>query len=374
MSPAGESARLLLDRAAALAAGSLLDVLPNPPVGCLIVAGGGRVIAEGFHRHYGGPHAEAEALRAAGSAARGAVVHATLEPCGAAVEGKKTPPCAPALRDAGVASVVYACEDPTPTSAGAGPALLRAAGIEVLRSPSPQAEALLVRWRRAVDDPLPWTVAKWAMTLDGKIADARGTSRWITGEEARDRAGEMRARCDAVVVGSRTAALDDPDLRPRGREGRGGRAFLRVVVDGRLRLSPASRLAATARECPVLLACGGEAPPDRRAALERRGVEVAPFPCGDGRVDLGALFRALKGRGLRRVLLEGGGDLHAAALRAGIVRQAAVFVAPAILGGRTAPGPVAGEEGLRGIADPLRLEETRVARLGEDLLVEGFVG
>ncbi len=361
-----------LARAASLAAGSAPDVLPNPPVGCVLLGPDGTVVGEGFHGAYGGPHAEAEALRAAGPLARGATAFLTLEPCAAGGPGKKTPACAGALLAAGVAGVVYACDDPWPDASGKGPALLRAAGVEARREASPEAEALIPRYRRAVPEPVPWTIAKWAMTLDGKTADARGGSRWISGEAARARVHELRARCDAVVVGARTAVLDDPDLRPRGVPG-APRAPLRVVVDESLRLGPGARLAATAREAPVLVAAGARAPAARRAALEALGVEIGLYPGTDGRVDLEALFRALRARGVRRLLLEGGGELVAAVFRLGLVRQVAAFVAPSILGGRPAPTAVAGEEGLRTADRALRLEETRVTRLGEDVLIEGFV-
>jgi diaminohydroxyphosphoribosylaminopyrimidine deaminase/5-amino-6-(5-phosphoribosylamino)uracil reductase len=369
-SAAGDRRRL--EAAAALARGTDLDTLPNPPVGCLLVRPDGSVAGEGFHRGFGLPHAEAEALRAAGAAARGATAFVTLEPCGAAAAGKRTRPCAPALLEAGVARVVYAGEDPGPCAVGAGPALLREGGVAVDRVPCDAAEALLRRWRASAGDPLPWTVAKWAMSLDGKTGDARGGSRWITGEESRARAHALRARCDAVAVGVRTAILDDPDLRPRGVEAP-DRAPLRVVVDEGLRLAPGSRLASTAREGAVLVATGARAPAARRARLEAAGVAVEPFPGEGGRVDLRALLLSLRARGVRRLLLEGGGEIQASAFRAGLVRQAAVFVAPALLGGRTAPIPLAGAAGLRTAEDPLRIEEVRVTRWGEDLLVEGFV-
>jgi diaminohydroxyphosphoribosylaminopyrimidine deaminase/5-amino-6-(5-phosphoribosylamino)uracil reductase len=370
--PGRRDDRAHLRRAAGLAAGSALDVLPDPPVGCVLVDPSGRVVGEGFHRAYGGPHAEAEALAAAGASARGATAYVTLEPCQGGA-GKRTPPCAAALRDAGVAAVVHAAVDPSAQASGSGPALLRAAGIEVRAAALPEAEVLLAPWRAALDDPFPWTVAKWAMSLDGRTADAWGGARWISGKESREWSHLLRARVDAVVVGSRTAALDDPDLRPRPSVGFEGRPPLRVVVDGALRLPPGGKLASTAREGPVLVAAGTRAPAGRRAALAKRGVEVREYPGAGGGVDLGALFRDLRARGARRVLLEGGSGLHAAALRAGLVRQAAVFVAPAILGGRNAPGGVGGEEGLRTAAGPLRLRDVRVTRCGEDVLVEGFV-
>ncbi|HEU4395950.1 MAG TPA: bifunctional diaminohydroxyphosphoribosylaminopyrimidine deaminase/5-amino-6-(5-phosphoribosylamino)uracil reductase RibD [Planctomycetota bacterium] len=364
-------ARRLLERAAALAAAAALEALPDPPVGCVVADASGRVLGEGAHRGYGLPHAEPDALRAAGAAARGAAVFVSLEPCGRAGPGKRTAPCARALRDAGVGAVVYGASDPSPFAAGAGPALLREAGIAVEAIPSTACEAALDRWRRASADAHPWTIAKWAMSLDGRTGDARGGSRWISGEESRARAHAIRARCDAVVVGSRTAVLDDPDLRARGVAG--ALPLLRVVVDGALRLDAVSRLARTAREGPVLVATGDRAPPARRAALEKRGVEIAAFASADGRVDLVGVCRALRARGVLRLLLEGGGGLQAAAFRAGLVRQAAVFVAPLLLGGASAPSPLSGGEGLRAAADPLRLEDARVTPCGADLLVEGFV-
>ncbi len=362
-----------LAAAAALARDRGLDTLPNPPVGCLLVSGAGEVVGEGFHRGYGLPHAEAEALAAAAGRARGATAFVTLEPCAAAGAGKRTPPCAGALLAAGVARVVYACEDPDPCAAGAGPALLRAGGVVVERVECAEAEELLPRWRAAAADPLPWTIAKWAMTLDGKIADARGGSRWISSDASRARVHELRARVDAVVVGARTAVQDDPDLRPRLPGGGPARMPLRIVVDRSLSLPARGRLASSAREAPVLCAAGAAPPESRRRALEDLGVEVLSFPGPRGRVDIRALFAALRRRGMRRVLIEGGGTLHAAAFAAGVVRQAMVFVAPKILGGRTAPSPVEGEEGLRSAADPLRLEELRVERVGEDLLLEGYL-
>lgn len=373
MTRAAGDDRAHLRRAVALAAGFALDVLPDPPVGCVLVDPAGRVVGEGYHRVYGGPHAEAEALAAAGGSARGATAYVTLEPCQGG-DGKRTPPCAAALRDAGVAAVVHAAADPSAQASGSGPALLRSAGIASRLAAEPAAEALLARWRAALGDVLPWTVAKWAMTLDGKTADAAGGSRWISGEESRERVHLLRARVDAVVVGARTAALDDPDLRPRPADGFEGPPPLRVVVDGALRLPPGGRLASTAREGPVLVATGERAPGERRAALAKRGVEVRAYAGRDGRVDLPALLRDLRARGARRVLLEGGSELNAAAFRAGLVRQAAVFVAPSFLGGRTSPGGLGGEEGLRSAADPLRLAEVRVTRCGADVLVEGFVG
>jgi len=361
-----------LDRAVALAGGHALDTLPNPPVGCVLTAPDGTVVGEGAHGGYGGPHAEAVALAAAGERARGATAWVTLEPCGGGAPGKKTPPCAAALLAAGVAAVVYAEADPSPHGSGSGLAELAAGGVTVAHRPHPGAPPLLVRYRAALLDPFPWTLAKWAMSLDGRIADARGGSRWITGEEARGRVHALRRRVEAVVVGSRTAVLDDPDLRPLG-PGEGGPPPLRVVVDSSLRLAAASTIAATAASGPVLVATGGRAREERRRALEAVGVTVEDHPGALGGVDIASLFRSLRGRGVRRLLLEGGGRLTGSAFRAGLVRQVAAFTAPLILGGDAAPNPVAGEGAVRYASNPLRLEEVRVTHWGSDVLVEGFV-
>ncbi len=371
MSPGPDRVAEAMVRAVQLAASHAYDVLPNPPVGCVVLDRSGGVASEGCHSRDGGPHAEEEALRAAGKAARGGTVVLTLEPCGGEGKGKRRPPCARLLLDAGIAGVVYASADPSPHGSGTGPAILRERGVEVRRAESPAADALLARYRTALASTTPWTVAKWAMSLDGRTADARGGSRWITGEEARARAHALRAGCDAVIVGARTAALDDPDLRPRP-PGPGGPP-LRVVVDGALRLTPESRLASSAREAPVLVATRACPAGERPAALAALGVEVAPFPGMGGGVDLSALLVDLRRRGVRRALIEGGGELAAAAFQAGLVDQVAIFIGPVLFGGRAAPTPLAGDRGLSFVDHPLRIEDRRVTTLGGDLLVEGFL-
>ncbi|MHC4822215.1 MAG: bifunctional diaminohydroxyphosphoribosylaminopyrimidine deaminase/5-amino-6-(5-phosphoribosylamino)uracil reductase RibD, partial [Planctomycetota bacterium] len=354
MTGPGDRDARYLERAAALAGEHLLDTLPNPAVGC-VLARGDEIVAEGSHRGFGRPHAEADALTAAGEAARGATAYVTLEPCSGS--GKKTPPCAPALLEAGISEVVYACADPTPHGEGRGVSMLEEAGVTVRQVDSNPASHLLERWLAAREGDTPWTLAKWAMTLDGKTADARGGSRWISGPESRARVHEIRGLVDAVIVGSRTAVLDDPDLRPRDVPPPKGRMPLRVVVDTTLRLSEGSQIAATAGEAPVLVATGGRERGERRRALESSGVEVIAFPSRLGRVDLRALFRALKERGVHRALLEGGGELAAAAFAEDLIHQVAAFVAPSLVGGRTAPSPVGGAEGLRVASRALRLED-----------------
>lgn len=358
----------LMRKALLLAAGGRGRVEPNPVVGA-VVASGFRTLGYGYHAAWGGPHAEVAALDRAGEAARGATLYVTLEPCS---HRGKTPPCTERILAAGVSRVVYAAADPNPLTAGRGPEQLRAAGVEVTAGVlEGEARAMNRRFETHLGSDLPFTIAKWAMTLDGRIADVEGGSKYITGPASRRLVHEVRGAVDAVVVGIGTALADDPMLTAR--EVPAYREPLRVVVDGSLRLPPDSRLAATAGAAPVLVATREDAPAEREAALAAKGVRVLRAPAGPGGVDLGALFRRLKAEeGVRRILLEGGGEMLASAFAAGVVHQVMAFTAPIVLGGRSAPGPVGGD-GFRRIADPLRLEEVRTTALGDDMLVEGFV-
>ncbi len=360
----------LLDHAARLAESGRFRVEPNPLVGAVVLDAGGAVAGEGRHECYGGPHAEVAALAAAGARARGGTLLVTLEPC--THEAKKTAPCAPAVIASGVARVIAGACDPNPATRGRAAALFarQAIAYEVVAH-APSAE-LLAPHERALASDVPWTIAKWASSLDGCLADASGASRWISGAASRDVVHELRARVEAVVVGSRTAAADDPELTARGVAPALARPALRVVVDSRLSLPPSGRLATTARETPVVVI--GSTPladEARRRALEAAGVEVvlvAGQP--DGRVDLREAWRALRVRGVRRMLLESGGVLGGAAASAGLIDQVLACVAPMVLGGSAAPR-VLGGEGFALAAAP-RLERTRVLRVGDDVHVEGY--
>jgi len=342
-------------RAADLAARGTLRVDPNPPVGCVLMRGG-RIVGEGFHAAWGGPHAEQEALAAAGGRGKRATAYVTLEPCGH--EGK-TPPCAPALARAGIAEVVYAEHDPNPLTAGLGPRQLRAAGVAVRRAHSTRAtRALLVRYLAQRELRRPWVIAKWAMTLDGRLSSRGGDARWVSGEEARDWGHrELRARVDAILIGAGTLRLDDPLLT--NRSGRGG-SPLRVVVCGRRPLPRDARLFRGG--APVLCV----APAGTRLPS---GVEVVR--CGArGRVEVRRLLRLLYRRGVRRILVEGGGALLGSFLDGGLVDQAALLLAPKLIGGA---GALVTGRGLGSMEEAARLEHARVEALGADLLVEGYV-
>jgi diaminohydroxyphosphoribosylaminopyrimidine deaminase/5-amino-6-(5-phosphoribosylamino)uracil reductase len=312
-------------RALALAARGWGRVAPNPLVGAVVVRDE-EVVGEGYHAEYGQPHAEVEALRAAGERARGATVYVTLEPC--AHQGK-TPPCTGALLAAGVRRVVFAASDPNPKAAGGGEVLQRA-GVEVLRGIcEPEALDQNAPFFHAHTRPeRPWVALKLALSLDGRIADREGRSAWITGEEARAEVHRMRAGFDAVAVGIGTALADDPRLTVR-RSAVPRIPPARVVFDRALRLPPEGRLARTAREVPVLVVASPEAPPERREALERLGVRALPA-AGTLEEGLGALREA----GITSVFCEGGARLAGALLEAGVVDRLHLFYAPLFLGGK----------------------------------------
>jgi len=314
--------------ALALARRGLGGVWPNPAVGC-IIARDGAVVGRGWTQPGGRPHAETEALRRAGAKARGACAYVTLEPCN---HHGRTPPCARALLEAGIVRVVGAAEDPDPRTAGGGYARLRRAGIEVVTDVlRAEAEAVNEGFLRRLRDGRPLVTLKTAATLDGRIAAKGGRSQWITGPEARARGHLLRASHDAIMIGTGTALADNPSLTCRI-AGLEDRSPVRIVVDTNSRLPLDSVLAMTAQETPMwVVTLDGAA---NREALSKLGVEVIPVaPGSDGRPDLGAALRALGARGLTRILVEGGGILAAALLRADLVDRLAWFRSNGVMGG-----------------------------------------
>ena len=344
---------------------------PNPMVGAVIVAAG-RAVGEGFHARAGGPHAEIEALGQAGAAARDATLYVTLEPCN---HTGRTPPCADAVKSAGIRRVVAALADPNPRVVGGGSAVLSGSGIEVVLG-CREREALLLnrvflaaaRWGR------PHVTLKWAATMDGKIADRQGASRWITGAEARLEAHRLRSHADAVVIGIGTALADDPalDVRlgtPRSREP------LRVVVDSRARLPVSSRLirGSEGKGSPerAVVAVTDAADPERLAALEARGVTVLRCKADDGRVGISDLLVRLGELDAIGILVEGGSRLAGAFLQAGVVDRIVAFSAPVLLGGTTAPGALGGLGLL--LPEGARVSDIAIRSVGRDWVIEGDV-
>ncbi|NNN07326.1 MAG: bifunctional diaminohydroxyphosphoribosylaminopyrimidine deaminase/5-amino-6-(5-phosphoribosylamino)uracil reductase RibD [Elusimicrobia bacterium] len=306
-------------------------VAPNPRVGCVLVKNG-RVLAQGAHARFGGPHAEAAALKRAGAAARGATAYVTLEPC-APFPGKKTPPCAAALAAAGVRRVVFPALDANPKVSGRGAALLRRAGADVARVPgfAAEAEALNRGYFSRLRRGRPWVLLKTALSLDGKAAAASGRSRWVTGVSARAAVHRLRAQLDAIAVGTGTVLADDPALTAHG----AGANPLRVIFAGRRELPPAARVFDDAAPTVVYRI---KKPADLRGALK----------------DLAA-------QGVGTLLLEGGPTLHAAFLRAGLVDEACVFLSPKLLSGADDPNRAP------------RLKAPRLTRVGSDWRVEGVL-
>lgn len=352
--------RRFMRLAIALGARGLGRVWPNPAVGCVIVQGG-VVVGRGWTRPGGRPHAEPVALAQAGAAARGATVYVSLEPC---AHHGKTPPCCDALVAAGVGRVVTALTDPDPRVAGQGHARLRAAGIAVTEGVEAEAaRAGQAGFLSRVIRGRPMVTLKLALTLDGRIALASGESRWITGPEARRAVHLMRADHDAVLIGAGTARADDPDLRVRdlGVDWQP----VRVVLDSRVSLAPAARLARHLDTAPLWLLHGPAAPQSARAQWAARGAKVMACPEGEGGLDPAAALARLGAEGLTRVLCEGGGELAASLLRAGLVDRLAVFSAGHVFGAEAKAGIAALARAAIG-APGFRLAEVRPC--GADLL------
>jgi len=348
--------------ALALARRGLGSAWPNPAVGCILVKDGA-VVGRGWTQPGGRPHGETEALERAGAAARGAIAYVSLEPC---CHWGKTPPCTDALIAAGVARVVLPIEDPDPRVSGRGIARLKEAGIEVTAGVlSEEAAALNEGFFRRIREGRPLVTLKLASTLDGQIATAQGESRWITGEPARERAHLLRARHDAVMVGSNTVIADDPELTCR-LPGLAERSPVRVVVDGRLRVPLTSRVVVDAERVPTwFVTLRGDAP-ERHAAFRDCGVELIEVDAAGETVDLAAALVGLGQRGITRVLAEGGATLAAALVRADLVDHIAWFRAPRLIGG-DGLAAVTGF-GLKQLAGMPRFERTRVEPVGEDVL------
>lgn len=334
---------------------------PNPAVGCVIVSDG-RVVGRGRTAPGGAPHAEPQALAQAGDLARGATAYVSLEPC---AHHGRTPPCANALVDAGVARVVIGSTDPNPQVNGQGIAILRNAGIDVTTGVmQAQADALHAGFFKRITEGRPWLTLKLANSFDGRIATATGESQWITGPEARRMVHAMRARHDAVLVGGGTARADDPSLNVRGMGD--VPQPVRVVASRKLDLPLTGNLAATAKDIPVWLCHGPDASPDLTHAWDGLGAKLLPCDVTHGRLDPTAILQALGQAGLTRVFCEGGGTFAATLLQAGLVDEIIGFTAGMAIGAEGLPS--LGAMGLERLnsAPRFRLIETRA--VGADVM------
>ena len=358
-----------MQQALALAARGQGFVEPNPMVGCVIVRDG-QVIGEGWHQRFGGPHAEIEALRAAGERAKGASLYVTLEPC---CHQGKTPPCTDAIIAAGIQRVVAAMQDPFPQVAGGGLAQLAAAGITVqVGLHEAEARALNAPYLKLLSTGRPWVIAKWAMTLDGKIATCTGDSRWISSEASRAIVHQLRSRVDAIVVGRGTAQRDDPLLTARLENAQPPRNAARVILDSAARLSSQSQLVRTARQIPTHVATGPDAPESEVRRLTAAGCEVLVLPASDRGQRLMFLLDELGRRRMTNILVEGGSEVLGSFFDARQIDEVHAFVAPKLFGGDGARGPIGGV-GIAAVADCLQLDRPELRRLGDDFYLSGRV-
>lgn len=335
-------------------------VEPNPVVGAVLVRDG-KIVGEGWHRQFGGPHAEVFALKAAGARAKGATLYTTLEPC--SPHPKKTPPCTDLLAASGVRRVVAAMKDPNPAVNGRGLSLLRKSGIRVsvglLEKEARRVNAAFSKFQKT---GLPYVCSKWAMTLDGKIATRTGDSRWISCEASRKWLHQLRDEYQAILVGANTALRDDPMMRGRRRKP------VRIVLDSYARVPLDAKVVRTAHEQRTILTVSANAPQEKIRLLRRAGVEVIQLEV----MDMLVLFEELAGIGITKILVEGGGEVHASVLEAGLADEVCVFVAPKMVGGAEAKTPVEGA-GLEKMAECVQLDEVTVDRIEDDVVLRGLV-
>jgi diaminohydroxyphosphoribosylaminopyrimidine deaminase / 5-amino-6-(5-phosphoribosylamino)uracil reductase len=356
-------------RALDLATNGLGLAPPNPMVGAVVV-NGDRVVGEGWHEGPGTPHAEVNALRAAGEQARGATLFVTLEPCS---HHGRTPPCAPVVIEAGIARVVVAVPDPNPAVDGRGFGILREAGLPVVEGVLAEEGAeLIAGFASHVRTGRPLVTLKMAASLDGKVAARDGSSRWITGEPARRDVHRLRAASGAILVGAGTAAADNPSLTVRLPEFR-GRPPLRVLLDA-MGTTPATG-ALFDGSAPTVVATTPACLQETRAAWEDAGAEILSLEESGtpGRVPLRELMRALGKREVQDVLIEGGPSVAWSAVEEGVVDRLVLYLSPKLIGGREAPG-VLGGEGVATVAAARPIRVRRVEQVGEDLKVLAEVG
>jgi len=341
---------------------------PNPCVGAVVVRGE-RLIATGYHRKAGTPHAEVHALRAAGKKAAGATLYVTLEPCN---HTGRTPPCTQAILASGIRRVVVGMLDPNPLVAGGGCKALADKGLTVEYGVlEADCRSLNHPFIKHITTGLPWVIMKAGMSADGRIAVPSGQSGWITSEQSRREVHRLRDRVDAILVGSGTALGDDPSLTTRI-AGRRGKDPLRVILDATLKLSPAAKMLGQDSAASTWIFCGPAADPQRAAALAEAGAVLKPVAIdAGGKLDLGAVLSELGKAQITSVLVEGGSRVHGAFLRAGLVDAVSLFLAPLFLGGDGIP--LLDGLGLETVQEAPRFDISRVKRFGQDVMIEGLV-
>jgi diaminohydroxyphosphoribosylaminopyrimidine deaminase/5-amino-6-(5-phosphoribosylamino)uracil reductase len=340
---------------------------PNPMVGAVVVKNG-KVIASGYHRKAGEPHAEAIALRKAGKFAKGAMLYVTLEPC--SHMDKRTPPCTPLVMQSGVKRVVIAMIDPNPRVSGGGIKALRKAGIEVVAGVlEEEARRLNEAFIKHITTGLPFVTLKLAQTLDGKIATSSGESKWITGEKAREEGHKLRDSNDAILVGINTVLRDDPSLTARIP---GGRDPVRVIVDSHLRIPLNAKVLARKSSAKTIVATLSDARKSKIKKLQDTGAEVLAVKSSHGRVDLRDLMKKLGKQDIMSVVIEGGAEINAAALKAGLVDKVVMFLAPLLMTGTNSLCSIGGSSPAK-LSQALKLRNMSAKFIGKDLMVEGYL-
>lgn len=345
---------------------------PNPMVGAVIVAKG-KVVGSGYHKQAGGPHAEVFALQHAKSQSRQATLYLTLEPC--CHTEKRTPPCVPDIIESGVRRVVVAMRDPNPQVAGRSIRQLKQAGIVVdvgcLKQEATKLNEIYIHW---VKTGLPFVILKSGMTLDGKIATAKGESKWITGPKAREHVHQLRSRVDAIAVGVNTVLKDDPQLTARlsGSKGQATRQPVRLIFDSRLRIPFTARVLQGIEQNPTAMVTTKEADPEKVEQLRSKWVEVLVLPQKRKQVSIRRCLQELGNMGITSVLVEGGSELNASFLREGLVNQVYLYMAPTLLGGSNAKGLIGGLSPKR-LAEKNTVSNLHIQVLGDDVLIIGDV-
>ncbi|HAY22425.1 MAG TPA: bifunctional diaminohydroxyphosphoribosylaminopyrimidine deaminase/5-amino-6-(5-phosphoribosylamino)uracil reductase RibD [Desulfobacterales bacterium] len=341
---------------------------PNPMVGAVVVRDG-YIVGRGYHRRYGGPHAEVEALRQAGSQADGATLYVTLEPCN---HYGQTPPCTEAILAAGIRRVVIANSDPNPHVAGGGAAYLQSKGLLVQSGLLAKAGSRLNEaFFKAMTTGQPFVIAKAAASLDGKIATRTNDSQWITGAPARTWVHRLRHQVDAILVGVGTVMADDPQLTTRLPKGQ-GKDPIRLVLDSRLRLPLNAKVLTQISAAPTWMVCTPSAPSEKITAIQELGAEVIITPAIENRVELRTLLKILGERRIQSLLVEGGAEVQGAFFDAGLVDKFHLFLAPKFIGGRQAPG-ILGGLGASRLAEAQLVHDLSIRRIGEDILISGYL-
>ena len=357
-----------MERALALASKARGRTSPNPLVGAVIVRDG-EIVGEGYHQRAGEAHAEIHALNQAKELAAGATMYVTLEPC---CHWGRTPPCTESVIRAKLTNIFVAMKDPNPQVAGNGIRQLEEAGIRVqvglCEAKSQQLNEVFIKY---ITTQCPFVILKSAISLDGKIAAASGESQWITSEASRLKGHELRAQVDAILVGIGTVLQDNPSLTTRLPE-ETNQDPIRIVVDSHGRTPLDAKVFNPASNATTLIAVTGNAPSEKIKALKSVGAEVLTIEEKEGRVCLRGLMQKLGQKEITSVLIEGGGEINAAALQTGIVDKLMFFIAPKLIGGKDAPGPIGGA-GVARLAEAFELRDVKTTQVGVDFLIEGYL-